>query len=91
MSTSASTAAQGAADAAAPRRRINWIVVGSAIVLIAGIAAAIFFAFRFVEEERQRDLQAWQIRLGIVADSRVAAVNEWVEGKYATLRELAEN
>lgn len=91
MSTSASTAAKDTAEAAAPRRKVNWIVVASAVFMIAGIAAAIFFAFRFVEEERQRDLQAWQIRLGIVADSRVASINDWVEGKYATLRELAEN
>lgn len=91
MNTSASTAAQGNAEGAAPRRKVNWIVLATAAFLVVGIAAAVFFAFRFVEDERQRDLQAWQIRLGIVADSRVASVSDWVEGKYATLRELAEN
>ena len=49
------------------------------------------FAFRFVDQERSRNLQEWQIRLGIVADSRTAAVNEWVENNFAVLRELQQN
>lgn len=73
------------------KRRVNvWVLaVGGLIVLSA--AAAVFFALRFVDDERERDLRAWQIRLGIVADSRVAAVNGWVEENFAILRELAEN
>ncbi len=72
-------------------RPINFKVIGVAVVLVAVVAAAIVFSFRFVEDERARQMQAWQIRLGLVADSRVAAVNEWVERNFATLRELAEN
>jgi hypothetical protein len=61
--------------------------------LILAIAAVIgvAFVFRFVDSERERDLRAWQIRLGIVADSRFAAVSEWVEEQYAHLTVLAEN
>ncbi len=91
MTTTADAKVQGAPGETKPRRKVNWIVVGCAIGMILGIVAAVFFAFRFVEQERQRDLQAWQIRLGIVADSRVAAVQEWVEQNFATLRELTQN
>jgi HD-GYP domain-containing protein (c-di-GMP phosphodiesterase class II) len=75
----------------APRRKVNWIVVGCAIGMVIGIALAVVFALKFVDDERRRDLQAWQIRLGIVADSRVAAVQEWAEGNFTTLRDLTQN
>ena len=81
-----------------PRRPVNWFVVGGAVLLVAAIVAAVFFANRFVADERARNLQAWQIRLGawqirlgIVADSRAAAINEWIDQNFATLRELTEN
>lgn len=78
-------------EEAKPRRPVNWFVVGGAIALVGAIAASVFFANRFVEDERARNLQAWQIRLGIVADSRAAALNEWIEQNFVTLRELTEN
>ena len=64
---------------------------GSIAVLVAVAVIGVWLVFRFVEDERERDLQAWQIRLGIVADTRVAAVNDWVDGQFGTMRELAEN
>ena len=76
---------------AKPPRKINWVVAGIGLGIVLGIVAAVFFTFRFVEQERARDLQAWQIRLGIVGDSRSAAVDEWIEKNFAAVRELAEN
>ena len=64
-----------AADAT-PKGKVNRIVAIGVAVLVVVIAAGVFFSFRFVEDERQRALNEWQIRLGIVADSRVAAINE---------------
>ena len=66
-------------------------MVGSAIGLVVLAVGAIIFSFRFVEDERAREMQAWQIRLGIVADSRAAAVDEWIDRNFAALRELTEN
>ncbi|MBT6095717.1 MAG: PAS domain-containing protein, partial [Rhodospirillaceae bacterium] len=40
---------------------------------------------------RQREIQQWQIRLGIVADSRAAAVNEWIGQNFGYVRELSQN
>ncbi len=74
-----------------PRRPVDMVAVGLGIVLVALVAAALYFTPKFVDDERQRDMRAWQIRLGIVADSRAAAVNEWVDRNFAALRELTEN
>lgn len=82
--------ANAAATANAPRR-INVKVLSVAAIIVASLITGIFFAFKFVEDERARNLAQWQIRLGIVADSRAAAVNEWVSQNFANLRELAEN
>jgi HD-GYP domain-containing protein (c-di-GMP phosphodiesterase class II) len=86
---------EGKDDAAAGEASVklpfNWKVIAVVVALIAGIAAAVVFSFQFVESERARQLQEWQIRLGIVADSRSADVNEWIDGNFATMRELAQN
>jgi PAS domain S-box-containing protein len=54
-------------------------------------AAALYFVFRFAEEERRRDLQGWQTRLGIVADGRAAAVAGWLSAQMGEMRRLAGN
>jgi HD-GYP domain-containing protein (c-di-GMP phosphodiesterase class II) len=74
-----------------PRRKVNIVVATAACVLVLIIAAGVFFSFRFVEGERLRALNEWQIRLGIVADSRVADINNWVEANFDTITELTEN
>ena len=88
--TSESTVVDGTEGGKTPRK-VNWVVVGAAVGLVVLAVGAIFFSFRFVEDERQREMQAWQVRLGIVADSRAAAVNEWIERNFAALGELTEN
>ncbi len=74
-----------------PKGKVNRIVAIGVAVLLTVIAAGVFFSFRFVEDERQRALNEWQIRLGIVADSRVAAINDWIQYNFATIRDLTEN
>ena len=39
---------------------------------------AIFGVFHYTAADRDRDLHAWQGKLGIVADSRSAAVERWL-------------
>lgn len=72
-------------------RRVNKtaLMIGGAMAGV--MAAAVYFTFYFVEQERERALLEWQVRLGIVADSRAADVNKWVENNFAIIRELAEN
>jgi HD-GYP domain-containing protein (c-di-GMP phosphodiesterase class II) len=54
-------------------------------------AVGIGLAINFVQSERQRTLQQWQVRLGIVADSRASDVALWLDGQYTTMRDLAQN
>ena len=55
------------------------------------VVIAILLVFRFVEAERERDMRAWQIRHGIIANSRRAAVEVWLEQQFSILTELADN
>ncbi|MCH7832062.1 MAG: hypothetical protein IIC55_04240 [Proteobacteria bacterium] len=73
------------------KRRVSRtaMAIGAAMVMAVGLA--VFGTFYFIEGERQREVQAWQVRLGIVADGRAAAVNDWVEQNFSHIRELAEN
>lgn len=69
------------------RRPINAFVAIGTLVMLTAMAASIFFAFKFVEDERARSLQEWQIRLGIVADSRASAIDDWLSDNFKTMRE----
>jgi len=68
-------------------RRLGVIAVIFALAVILAVVAVL----RFVAAERQRDLRAWQLRLGIVADSRAAAVEDWLAARKKTLADLAAN
>jgi PAS domain S-box-containing protein len=66
--------------------------MGATVAIILAITAvAIVLIFRFVDEERDREMLNWQARLGIVADSRAAAVEAWVADSAAVLKNLADN
>ena len=67
----------------------NVIIVGAVLLLCAvlGMVAV----HRFVRAEGERELQQWQLRLGIVAASRAQAVREWRDRQFETLSGLAEN
>lgn len=67
------------------------IFFGSIAALAVAALVGVWLVFNFVEDEKERDLHAWQVRLNIVADTRVAAVNQWVDDQFATMRELVEN
>ncbi len=73
------------------KRRVNRTALLIGIGMAVAVVLAVAGSFYFIEEERQREVQAWQVRLGIVADSRAQAVNEWVEQNFGYMRELSEN
>lgn len=79
------------AETSALAGRVNRIVIGAAVALVVAAAVGVWLVIEFVGSERERDLQAWQVRLGIVADSRAEAVRDWVEQQYGVLSGLAEN
>jgi len=76
----------------APAARNAAIGMGIVGIVLLGLAlAAAVLAIRFVETERDRDLRAWQVRLGIVAASRAAAIDGWLAHQKSVVRDLAEN
>ena len=86
--------AQLPADGAKPKkakREFNKVAVGILFAATAAIAVSIFFTLQFIDKERERDRLNWQVRLGIVADFRAAAVNQWVDEQFGYMRELTQN
>ncbi|MEH6545882.1 MAG: hypothetical protein V7701_05610, partial [Sneathiella sp.] len=61
------------------------------VLLLAVVVAGIWGTFKFIEEQRGRDLQNWEIRLGIVAESRAASVEDWLREQKQAIGTLANN
>jgi PAS domain S-box-containing protein len=66
------------------------LVIAAVLLLAVGIAGGVLVV-RFVQDEWQRELRAWQVRLGIVADGRFAAVEDWLDRQFQEMAGLAEN
>ncbi len=71
------------------RARRSTLLSLGAVTLAAVVLAA--SAFLYVQRERERDLVQWQVRLGIVADSRALDLGRWVDDRFAVLRDIAQN
>ncbi len=69
------------------RRRI--VAAGALLAVL--LALAVYGAFRVAEADRDRELQLWQTRLGIVADTRAAAIEDWLASQFSGLGQLADN
>jgi len=83
--------AGGMFDSGTPKRGVDpKILFPMVILVLLGVVGA-WAIDRFVEDQRQRELTQWQVRLGIVADSRAAEVNRWLGGNFADLNALADN
>lgn len=66
------------------------VAIAGAILLLCAVLGMVA-VHRFVKAEGERDLQQWQVRLGIVAASRAQAVREWRDRQFETLSGLADN
>lgn len=82
---------QSPAEATPSGRSVNKSVAIAAGLLVAFLAVVAVLGLRYFESERTREVRAWETRLGIVADSRVAAAYDWLEGNFNQLAELARN
>ncbi|MGF1608015.1 MAG: PAS domain-containing protein, partial [Kiloniellales bacterium] len=69
----------------------GWQIALSLGLLLLAAAVGVYLVFSFVAEERARELRAWQVRLGIVADGRAAAVDDWLTRQQDEIRALAGN
>jgi PAS domain S-box-containing protein len=66
-------------------------VIGGLIALLALLAAGAALINVYAQKERQRDLDAWAVRLGLIAENRVNALEERLQARAAALHELAGN
>jgi PAS domain S-box-containing protein len=61
------------------------------VMLMLFIGSSIWLVFQYVSAEKQRDLDDWQARLGIMAESQQHAVESWFAGQSDIIGELAAN
>ena len=64
-------------------------LMGLALTVAVGVGVAL--VFQLVDLERERDLRAWQNRLGIIAESRVAELDGWLSRQREEVGALAAN
>src|SRR5947209_8719346 len=64
---------------------------GIAFLVIAIVMVGIYGIGRFNEIDLARDMQTWQEKLNLIAESRTADVNNWVSENFKELRALADN
>ena len=59
--------------------------------LVLSLGLAIYGILVFANAEKGRDLQALQTQMNLVADSRVEAIERWLQGQYAVLERSARH
>lgn len=67
----------------------SWLTAMGILVLF--LVIGVWAIFSLARHERQRDLNHWQITLGVMADSRAAGIRQWVDSRFDVLLELAQN
>ncbi|NOQ89586.1 MAG: hypothetical protein GQ549_01425, partial [Gammaproteobacteria bacterium] len=60
-------------------------------LLLIFISGSVWLVFQYVSAERQRDLDDWQARLGIMAESQQHVVESWFAKQSNIMEELASN
>lgn len=82
---------QQTAGDAATGRRARLTMIGGGLGLLAVATLGVALVFWYVGQERARELFNWQVRLGLVAENRSAAVAQWVDSQFDLLNDLSQN
>lgn len=61
------------------------------ILLFLFFSGSVWLVFQYVSAEKQRDLDAWQARLNIMAESQQYAVESWFDEQLDNIDALANN
>ena len=64
---------------------------GIGILVVTILSVGIYFVGRFNDTDLARDMQTWQEKLNLIAESRTSDVNNWVAGNFKEMRSLADN
>jgi len=75
----------------APQGKVQKTLGISVLLLLAVVAVGVWATFKFADEQRVRDIQNWEVRLGIVADSRAASIDDWLRKQEQAIGTLANN
>ena len=59
----------------------------TAAALVAGMLIAVIPALEYADAERDRELRQWQVRLGLIADTRTDAVELWLQNQFGAERD----
>lgn len=73
------------------RRRLRRRAGVAAILLVIAAAAAVAGIIAYVAAERERQQIVWQARLGIMADGRKAAIEDWLGARREDVLRIAQN
>ena len=95
MSDQHTIAASGEADGAeradgTTTGALTKMIATGLAILIAAVVGGVM-VFQFIAAEREREMQRWQVRMGIIADSRHADIDQWMDSQIDELRGLAAN
>lgn len=66
-------------------------IVLPVVALVALVLIGAFFINIYISQERERDLQQWEARLGLVTDTKVEAIQGFLGRTFDDLQELADN
>ena len=69
----------------------NRSAITASLLLVAFILTSVWLITQYSEKERERDLQAWQDKLSIIAEAKKRTIENWLKQKTDSLKELAAN
>ncbi len=64
---------------------------GIGLLVACVVLSGAWLVMRFAADDYARDLQTWREKLNLIAESRAADVNHWVESHFQDMRTLADN
>ena len=73
------------------RQRSNKAAIIASSLLVVFILVSVWLLKQYIDQERQRDLQGWQDRLSVIAESKKRSIEAWLNNQQQNLNELADN
>jgi PAS domain S-box-containing protein len=74
-----------------PSRWQRFVVGGGVFAVLFGTAAALLILFYAHKSAHDRELLTWQVRESAVAERQAAAIQSWIDHRFAGLQALADN
>ena len=72
-------------------RAENRIPVIASVALLVLLLLSVWMIRQYIDQEHSRDLQRWQDRLSVIAETKKRAVEGWLKNQQQNLEELASN